>query len=56
MSSSYLNELDWTKQIITKILKITHSQWINQNISLHNKHHGYLHHKKSEELMMEMET
>ncbi len=54
MSSSYLNGLDWTKQFITKILQITHSQWIYQNISLHDKRHGYLHHKKSEELMMEI--
>ncbi len=28
MSSSYLNGEDWTKQFISKILKITHSQWI----------------------------
>ncbi len=55
MSSSYLNGSDWTKHFITKILQITHSQWIYQNISLHDKRHGYLHHKKSEELMMEME-
>ena len=30
MSSSYLNGLDWTKQFITKILQITHPQWIYQ--------------------------
>jgi hypothetical protein len=28
MSSSYLNGSDWTKQFITKILQIMHSQWI----------------------------
>ena len=28
MSSSYLNGEDWTKQFISKILQITHSQWI----------------------------
>jgi hypothetical protein len=28
MSSSYLNGEDWTKQFVSKILKITHSQWI----------------------------
>jgi hypothetical protein len=28
MSSSYLNESDWTKMFISKILRITHSQWI----------------------------
>ncbi len=37
MSSSYLNGEDWTKQFISKLLQITHSQWIYQNISLHNR-------------------
>ncbi len=54
MSSSYLNGTDWTKQFINKILQITHSQWIYQNISLHNKRQGYLHHKRSEELHNEI--
>ncbi len=35
MSSSYLNGEDWTKQFISKLFQITHSQWIYQNISLH---------------------
>jgi hypothetical protein len=56
MSSSYLNGLDWTKQFITKILQITHSRWIYQNILLHDKYQGYLHNKKSEEPMKEMES
>ncbi len=55
MSSSFLNGTDWTKQFITKILQITHSQWIYQNISLHDKCQGYIHNKRSEELMKEME-
>jgi hypothetical protein len=41
--SSYLNGEDWTKQFISKLLQITHSQWIYQNISLHDRRHGYLH-------------
>jgi hypothetical protein len=56
MSSSFLNGIDWTKQFITKILQITHSQWIYRNISLHDKRQGYLHNKRSEELMKEMES
>jgi hypothetical protein len=28
MSSDYLNGEDWIKQFISKILQITHSQWI----------------------------
>jgi hypothetical protein len=56
MSSSFLNGTDWTKQLITKILQITHSQWIYRNISLHNKRQGYLHHRRAEELTKEMES
>jgi hypothetical protein len=37
MSSSFLNGTVWTKQFITKILQITHSQWIYRNILLHDK-------------------
>jgi hypothetical protein len=42
MSSSYLNREDWTKQFISKILQITHSQWIYRNISFHDRKKGYL--------------
>jgi hypothetical protein len=54
MSSSYLNEEDWTKQFFSKILQIMHSQWIFWNISLHNKTHGYLHNKKADEIMQQI--
>jgi hypothetical protein len=56
MSSSFLNGTDWTKQFITKILQITHSQWIYQNILLHDKRQCYLHNKRSAELIKEMEA
>jgi hypothetical protein len=56
MSSSFLNGTDWTKQFITKILQIMHSQWIYRNILLHDKRQGYLHNKRSAELMKEMEA
>jgi hypothetical protein len=55
-SSSLLNVADWTKHFITKILQITHSQWIYRNILLHDKCQGYLHNKRAEELMKEMES
>ncbi len=51
MSSNYLNGADWTKQFISMILQLTHSQWIYCNISLHNKCHGYLWNKQSESLL-----
>ena len=51
MSSSYLNGEDWTKQFISKLLQITHSQWIFHNFSLHDKTHSYLHNKKADEIL-----
>ena len=51
MSSSYLNGADWTKQFISKLLQITHGQWIFRNISLHDKTQGYLRNKKADELL-----
>ncbi len=37
MSNNFLNGSDWTKQFISKLLQITHSQWIYHNISLHDR-------------------
>ncbi len=54
MSSSYLNGEDWTKQFISKLLQITHSQWIFWNISLHNKMHKYLCNEKAEEIIQQI--
>jgi hypothetical protein len=56
MYSSYLNRADWTKQFISKLLHVTHSQWIFRNISLHIKINRYLHKKKSEKVMLELES
>jgi len=50
MSNSRLNGTDWTKQLISKLLQITHSQWIYRNITLHDRCNGYLHNKTAEEL------
>ena len=41
-SDSYLNGQDWVKQFLSKILKITHSQWIFRNITFHDKKGGVL--------------
>ena len=41
-SESYMNGSDWVKQFITKILQITHSQWIFRNFTLHDKKGGEL--------------
>ena len=54
MSNNFLNGSDWTKQFISKLLQITHSQWIYQNISLHDRRQGYLCNKQSEDLLQEI--
>jgi hypothetical protein len=51
MSSSYLNGEDWTKQFISKILQITHSQWIFRNIFFHDRKNGYLRNNTADELL-----
>ena len=41
-SSSFINGDDWMKTFISKILHITHSQWIYRNISLHDRRMGHI--------------
>ena len=54
MSSNWLNDTDWTKQLISNIIQISHSQWIYQNIFLHDQNHGYLHKKNTEQMAEEI--
>jgi hypothetical protein len=56
MSSSFINGADWAKQFISKILHITHSQWIFRIFSLHDNRNGYLHKKKAEETALDLES
>ena len=51
MSGSLLNGEDWVKHVISKLLQITHAQWIFRNISLHDKTRGYLRNKKASEIL-----
>ncbi len=51
MSSSYLNGKDWTRQFISRILKLTHLQWIFRNISFHDKTNGFLRNKKPDKIL-----
>ena len=37
-----MNGNDWVKQLITKLLQNTHSQWIFRNFTLHDKRGGAL--------------
>ncbi len=52
---SYLNGADWTKLLISKLLHITHSQWIYCNFTLHDKLCGYLHNKTLEDIHVTIE-
>ena len=50
LSPGHLNGTEWTKHFITRVLKITQSQWIYRNVSFHDKQHGYAKTKRVEEL------
>jgi hypothetical protein len=54
-SGRYLNGSDWTKSLISKLLQITHSQWIYQNFTPHDKLCGYLHKKKIKDIRLTIE-
>ncbi len=56
MHSSYINSANWTQQFISKLLRITHSQWIFRNISLHDRTFGYVHSKWLEYTTAEIEA
>jgi hypothetical protein len=55
LSGSCLNGSDWTKSLISKLLHITHSQWIYSNFTLHDKLCGYLHNKTLEDIQLTIE-
>jgi hypothetical protein len=52
LSGRYLNGSGWTKSLISKLLHITHSQWIYQNFTLHDKLCRYLHKKNLEDIRL----
>jgi hypothetical protein len=51
-----INSQDWIKQLITRLIKISHTQWIVQNLTLHDRQHGHLTNLRQEELAAKMET
>ena len=40
--NSRMTGTDWMKTFVTKLLNISHAQWMYRNFSLHNKIKGYL--------------
>ena len=53
-SSSFLNGGDWMRQFISRVLHITHSQWIYRNFVLHDRKRGYLRLKARDDLLAEI--
>ena len=41
----------WTRQLISKVLHITHSQWIFRNFTLHDKQKGWLRRRELHDIM-----
>ena len=54
-SSGHLNGRDWVKGFISRLLQITHSQWLFRNITLHSREGGSMRKKKMEEMRSEAE-
>ena len=47
---------DWMKQLITRLLNISHAQWMYRNFSLHNKTSGYLRQSDQADVLAEIAT
>ncbi len=45
---------DWMKILVTHLMQISHSQWILQNFTLHNRQRGYLRLKQRRDLLREV--
>ena len=54
-ADGYLSGYDWVKIFITKILQITHSQWIFRNMTLHDRNGGELRRREAQKMRSEAE-
>jgi hypothetical protein len=54
-SPSLLTATDWTKQLISKLLHLTHGQWIYRNISRHHTKLGLLKDMERRQLLIEID-
>ena len=50
-----INAEQWSRQLISKILHITHSQWIFRNFTLHDKQKGWLRRKELHDIMVKID-
>ena len=51
----HLNGRDWMKGFLSRLLQLTHSQWLYRNITLHDKAGGSLRRQKMEQMRSEAE-
>lgn len=56
MNGGRLSGKDWMKAFISKILDISHGQWLYQNFSLHNKTKGHLKLTQQAQVLTEIAT
>ena len=50
-----INADDWCKQFIARLIKISHTQWVFRNLTLHDAHFGHLAMLRRAELARELE-
>jgi hypothetical protein len=50
-----VNAEKWTVELITKLLKVTHGQWLYRNVQVHDKVAGTLVTLRKEEIQMQIE-
>ena len=55
-AGGHLNGRDWIKGMITRVLQITHSQWLYRNITFHDKQGGTLRRQEMEAMKSEAEV
>jgi hypothetical protein len=55
LSRSHMSAERWTEELITKLLEVTHGQWLYRNIQVHDKDASTLTTLREEEMQMEIE-
>lgn len=54
--NSRMTGKSWMKKLVSKVLKISHGQWLYRNFSLHNKLKGHLHLSHRADVLTEIAT
>ena len=51
-----MTAISWVRTFISKLLHITHSQWIFRNFMLHEKAHGLLRLQERQAILLQVEA